>query len=296
MTEFFKALIEYEFLQNALLVGVLASIACGIIGTYIVTRRITYIGGGIAHSVLAGMGAGYYFSVIYRWNNFQPIYGAIIVALAAAVIIGFISLRARQREDTIIGAIWAVGMAIGILFISKTPGYNQDLMSYLFGNILMVTPADIWLILGLDVLIVSFGLLFYRQFVAVCFDEEFARVRGINVDFYYLLLLCLTALTVVILVTVVGIIMVIALLTLPVAVAGYFSRTMWQMMILAAIFSIFFTFFGMAISYGPDLPVGATIIILAGAAYLFLAILVSVFKNKTVKSMFFKSTPEKVTD
>lgn len=287
MVEFFKALIEYKFLQNALLVGVLASIACGIIGTYIVTRRITYIGGGIAHSVLAGMGAGYYFSVIYSWNNFQPIYGAIIAALAAAVIIGFISLRARQREDTIIGAIWAVGMAIGILFISKTPGYNQDLMSYLFGNILMVTPADIWLILGLDILIVGFGLLFYKQFVAVCFDEEFARVRGVNVEFYYLLLLCLTALTVVILVTVVGIIMVIALLTLPVAVAGYFSRTMWQMMILAAIFSIIFTVFGMAISYGPDLPAGATIIILAGAAYLLLACIFSIFKIKTIKSMFF---------
>lgn len=275
MLEFFKAIFKYEFLQYALLTGVLASVACGIIGTYVVTRRITYIGGGIAHSVLAGMGAGYYLSVVYKWNNFQPMYGAVITALLSAIIIGLVSLRGRQREDSVIGAIWAIGMAVGIIFISKTPGYNQDLMSYLFGNILMVTPDDLWLIGGLDILVVGLGLAFYKQFMVVCFDEEFARARGINVEFYYLLLLCLTALTVVILVTVVGIVMVIALLTLPVAVAGYFSRTMWQMMILATIFSIIFTVLGLAISYGPDLPAGATIILVAGGVYLVTAILAS---------------------
>ena len=268
MIEFVNALFHHSFLRHALLAGVLASVACGIVGTYVVTRRITYIGGGIAHSVLGGMGVAYYLSVVYRWNGLQPIYGAIVAALISAIIIGLVSLKARQREDTVIGALWAVGMAVGIIFIAKTPGYNQDLMSYLFGNILMVTTADVWLIAGLDALVFIVSLLFYYQFQAVCFDEEFARVRGINVEFYYLLLLCITALTVVILVTVVGIVMVIALLTLPAAIAGRFTRTLWQTMILAAVFSVVFVTLGLAISYSPDLPAGATIILLAGVAYL----------------------------
>jgi zinc transport system permease protein len=159
-------------------------------------------------------------------------------------------------------------MAIGILFIFKTPGYHEDITSYLFGNILMVSSDDLWLIAGLDVLIVITGLLFYNQLLAVCFDEEFARLRGIHVEFYYLLLLCLTALTVVLLVTVVGIVMVIALLTLPVAVAGHFSRRLWQMMALSAVLTSLFTSLGLFVSYGPDLPSGATTIVLAGAAYL----------------------------
>jgi zinc transport system permease protein len=246
----------------------------------VVTRRITYIGGGIAHSVLGGMGVAYYLSVVSNWKNFQPVAGAIIAALVAAVVIGLVSLRARQREDTVIGAIWAIGMAIGIIFISKTPGYGQDLMSYLFGNILMVTSSDLWLIGILDIIVVMVGLLFYNQLLAVCFDEEFARVRGINVEFYYLLLLCLTALTVVILVTVVGVVMVIAMLTIPVAIAGYFTRTLWRMMLLATIFGILFMIFGLALSYGPDLPAGATIIVLAGATYLATAVMASLLKGR----------------
>jgi zinc transport system permease protein len=278
VTEFVEALWQHSFLQYALLTGVLASIACGIIGTYVVTRRITYIGGGIAHSVLGGMGVAYYLSVVYKWNSLQPIYGAIIAALASAIIIGLVSLKAKQREDTVIGALWAIGMAVGIIFIAKTPGYNQDLMSYLFGNILMVTTSDLWLIAGLDALVFVVSLMFYYQFQAVCFDEEFARVRGINVEFYYLMLLCITALTVVILVTVVGIVMVIALLTLPAAIAGRFSKTLWQTMFLAAIFSIIFVTLGLAISYSPDLPAGATIILLAGGAYLLVSISGSLLK------------------
>nr|MBN2277835.1 metal ABC transporter permease [candidate division Zixibacteria bacterium] len=269
--EFFEALWHYTFLQYALLIGIMASVACGIVGTYVVTRRITYIGGGIAHSVLGGMGVAYYLSVVYGWEAWHPSYGAVIAALLAAVIIGLVSLKARQREDTVISALWAIGMAVGIIFIYRTPGYNQNLMSYLFGNILMVTPADIWLIAFLDALVVLISSLFYHQLMAVCFDEEFARVRGLNVEFYYLLLLCLTALTVVILVTVVGVVMVIALLTIPVAVAGYFSRSLWRIMVLAALFSMVFTTAGLALSYGPDLPSGATIILLAGGSYILVA-------------------------
>ena len=188
-----------------------------------------------------------------------------VAALLAAVIIGWVSLHAKQREDTVIGALWAIGMATGVLFIARTPGYQVDLMSYLFGSILMVTSGDLWLLVGLDVLIVGVGLLFYNQFLAVCFDEEFARLRGLRVEFYYILLLCLTALTVVLLVSVVGIVMVIALLTLPVAVAGHFCKTLWQLMLVSALLSMFLTTAGLALSYGPDLPAGATTILLAGS-------------------------------
>jgi zinc transport system permease protein len=272
VSEFLDALSRHAFLRYALLAGVLASVACGVVGTYVVVRRITYIAGGIAHCVLGGMGAALYVNRVYGLAWLQPLHGAVAAALAAAIIIGLVSLRAKQREDTVIGALWAVGMAAGVLFIAKTPGYAQDLMSYLFGNILMVTPADLWLIAGLDVVVVAAGLLFYNPLLAVCFDEEFARVRGLPVEFYYLLLLVLTALTVVLLVTVVGIVLVIALLTLPVAVAGHFARRLWQMMALATLLSIVLTTAGLAISYGPDLPAGATIIVLAGAVYLVVAI------------------------
>jgi len=268
MADFFQDLGRHAFLQYALLTGVLASVACGVIGSYVVTRRITYIAGGIAHSVLAGMGAARYLQVVHGWEGLHPLYGAVAAALAAAVIIGLVSMKARQREDTVISAVWAVGMAVGILFIYRTPGYNENLMSYLFGNILMVSPGELWLIAALDAVVVVVGLLFYNRFLAVCFDEEFARLRGVQVEFYYLLLLCLTALTVVLLVTVVGIVLVIALLSLPVAVAGVFARRLWQMMALSAGFTVLFTTGGLALSYGPNLPAGATTIVLAGLCYL----------------------------
>ena len=268
MSEFLQDFSTQPFIRYALLTGVMASIACGIIGSYVVTRRITSIAGGIAHTVLAGLGAARYFQVVFGYQWFHPLYGAVAAALIAALVIGLVSLRAKEREDTVIGAVWAVGMAIGILFIFKTPGYNEDLMSYLFGNILMVSMDDIWLIAGLDVIIVALGLAFYNQFLAVCFDEEFAELRGVNVEFFYLLLLCLTALTVVLLVSVVGIVMVIALLTLPAAVAGQFAKRLWQMMVLSIFLTVCFTTAGIAISYGPDLPSGATTIVLAGAVYL----------------------------
>ncbi|MFH2035123.1 MAG: metal ABC transporter permease [Candidatus Zixiibacteriota bacterium] len=269
MIEFFDAVLRFPFLQYALAAGVMASISSGIIGTYVVTRRISYIGGGIAHSVLAGMGAVYFFSVVFGWDNFPPLLGAIPAAILSALIIGWVTLRKKGREDTIIGAVWAVSMAIGIIFIFKTPGYNQDLMSYLFGNILLITPNDLILIGILDIIVVGIGLLFYRQFTLVCFDEEFARVRGINAELYYLLLLALVALTVVVLVSIVGIVMVIALLTLPVSLAGNFSNRLSGIMGYAIGFTILFTITGLAISYSYDLPAGAVIIIIAGAANLF---------------------------
>jgi zinc transport system permease protein len=278
MGEFLSDLPRYPFLMHALLAGVFASIACGIIGSYVVTKKISYIAGSISHTVLGGLGAARYCQVVHHWDWFDPLYGAVLAALLAAAAIGLVSMRARQREDTVIGAIWAIGMAAGILFISQTPGYNEDLMSYLFGSILMVSPKDLWVITGLDILVVVVGALFYNQFLALCFDEEFARLRGVRVELYYLLLLFLTALTVVLLVTIVGIIMVIALITLPAAVAGEFTKRLWHMMVLSTLLTVFFTTAGLALSYGPNLPAGATIIVVAGAAYLFSVVGLRLFR------------------
>lgn len=270
MFDFFHAITQEQnaFLRYALLAGVLSSVACGVVGTYVVTRRITYIAGGIAHCVLGGLGAARYCQTALGWEWAEPMLGAIVASLVAALIIGIVSLRAREREDTVIGALWAIGMAIGILFIWRTPGYNQDLMSYLFGYVLMVQASDLQILACLDAVVVLASILFYKQFLAVCFDDEFARIRGLRVEAYYLALLCLTALTVVLLISIVGVVMVIALLTLPAAIAGHFTRRLWQMMILAVGLSVFFTTGGLAVSYGADLPTGATTIVLAGATYL----------------------------
>jgi len=280
MGVFLTDLPHYAFLQYALLTGLLASVACGVIGTYVVTRRITYIAGSIAHTVLGGLGAARWCQTVYGWEWCQPIFGAVLAALLAALVIGVVSMRARQREDTVIGALWAVGMAVGVLFIYGTPGYNEDLMSYLFGSILMVTPGDLWMIAGLDLVIVIVAALFYNQFLALCFDEEFARLRGVRVEFFYLLLLCLTALTVVLLVTVVGIVLVIALLPLPAAVAGALTKQLWHMMALSVVLTAFFTTAGLWVSYVPDLPAGATTIVLAGAAYLLVVGGLRVFRGR----------------
>jgi zinc transport system permease protein len=272
LIEFIQAVRDFGFLQVALLSGLLASVSCGIIGSYVVVRRISYMAGGIAHCVLGGMGAARYFAIVYRWDWLHPLYGAVVAALLAAMIIGIVSLRAKQREDTVIGALWAIGMAIGVVFIARTPGYSEDLMAYLFGNILMVTDASLYLLVALDVVVVAVGLLLYNQLQAVCFDEEFARIRGLNVELLYLLLLGLTALTVVLLVSVVGIVLVIALLTLPVAVASHFCRTLFQMMLAAAGLSMVFTTAGLALSYEQELPPGATTILLAASVYVVLLV------------------------
>lgn len=268
MIEFFRDVARYPFLQYALITGILSSIACGIVGSYVTVRRISYIAGAIAHSTLAGMGAARYLQRNLGLSFISPMHGAMIAAVLAAVIIGMVSLHGKQREDTVLSAVWAVGMAVGIFFISRTPGYNEDLMSYLFGNILMVRKIDLFLIIGLDLLVVIVSFLFYHQLEAICFDEEYARLRGVSVEIYYILLLCLTALTVVSLLQVVGMVMVIALLSLPAATAAFFSKKLWQTILLAIGFNLLYMICGLSLSYQPDLPAGATIIILAGAGYL----------------------------
>lgn len=261
MSEFLQAVLHYSFLQKALLGGLLASIGCGIMGSYVVVKRIGFLAGGISHAVLGGMGAALFYGL-------SPLGGALGAALVAALLIGWISLRWKEREDTLIGALWAVGMAIGIIFISKTPGYSVNLMSYLFGNILMVPQQDLWLMAWMDLLVLVTVTLVYRQFLAVSFDEEFARLRGVPVTFFYLLLLCMVAVTVVLLIQVVGLILVIALLTLPAAIAAQYLHSLGRMMLAASILGMLFTTVGLALAYGLDLPAGATIILVAGLAYL----------------------------
>lgn len=261
MGEFFQVLSTQTFMQTAVAAGLLASLACGVIGTYVVVKRIVFISGGIAHAVLGGMGLAYYYGQ-------NPLHGALAAAMAAAFIIGLVSLRGGQYEDTVIGALWAVGMALGIIFISRTPGYKVDLMSYLFGNILMVPREDLVLIAALDLVIVLLVLLLYKQFQAVCFDEEFARLQGVPVEAVSLVLLGLIALTVVILIQVVGLILVIALLSLPAAIAHQYARSLTGMMVLASILGAVFVTSGLAFSYQPDLPAGATIIVIAALTYL----------------------------
>ncbi len=272
MSDFFQALMQHSFLQYALLAGLLASVGCGVMGSYVVVKRIGFLAGGIAHAVLGGMGIALFYGA-------SPIAGALAAALVAAILIGWISLRWRQQEDTLISALWAIGMAIGILFISRTPGYNINLMSYLFGNILLVSSRDLWIMTAVDSVLVAMVLLFYRQFMAVSFDEEFARLRGLPVTFFYLLLLCMVALAVVLLIQVVGLILVIALLTLPAAIAIQYVHTLGKIMLVSALLGTAFTTSGLALSYQPDLPAGATIILLAGVIYLLSTLLKGVFQR-----------------
>lgn len=261
MTEFFDALFQFEFLQTALLAGLLASVGCGMMGTFVVVKRIGYLAGGIAHSVLAGMGAALYF-------GFEPLVGALIAALVSALIIGWVRIKWQAQVDTLIGAIWAAGMAIGLLFISQTPGYNTDLMSYLFGNILLVPESYlIWMALLDLALLLTIGL-FYRQLLAITFDEEFARLRGVPVTLFYLLLMCMVAVTVVLLLQVVGLILVIALLTLPAAIATLFSLSLIRIMLIATLLGACFTTSGLAVAYAPNWPVGPVIILIATVTFL----------------------------
>lgn len=268
MYDFIQALQEFTFLRYALIAGILASVACGIVGSFVVTKRISYIAGAISHFVLGGIGIARYLNIVHKWEFLHPMHGAIIFALLAAIFIGYARFWHRQKEDTIIGVMWAVGMAVGIMFISQTPGYNEDLMSYLFGNILMITQEDLQIIAVLDIIIAILSFLFYQHLVAICFDEDFAYLRGIKVRRFYILLLCLTAMTVVLLVTVVGIVMVIALLTIPAGIASQFAKSLGQMMVLAISLSVLFVTTGLGLGYQYNFPSGATIILVSAICYI----------------------------
>ena len=258
-------ILQFEFMRNALIAGLLASIACGIVGSYIVIKRIVFISGGISHAAFGGIGLGYFLGI-------NPILGAIVFSIGSALGIGVISKKAASREDTAIGILWAIGMALGIIFIGLTPGYAPDLFSYLFGSILTVPRQDLIMMLILDIVIIGLVSILYKEFMAVSFDEEFALILGIPVNFLYVLILCLTALTVVVLIRVVGAILVIALLTIPAAISEQFTHKMNRIMIYSMLLGAIFTMSGLWLSYIFDLASGATIILVSGIGF-FIALL-----------------------
>ena len=266
---------SYEFMQNALLAGVLVSLVSGIIGTLVVLNRMVGISGGIAHAAYGGVGIASYF-------GFDPVLGAVLFSLLSSVTMGVAHRKLRERSDTMIGVMWAVGMATGIIFVSLTPGYRANLMSYLFGSILAVSKQDIWWMAGIALATVLFVVLFYRQLLAISFDEEFATVRNLPVTALSVLLLIMTGLAVVVAMRVVGLIMVIALLTIPSAIASMFFKNMRVIMLVAVGLGIVFISAGLVISFLSNLPAAAVIILLAGLVY-FLAFAIKriLLKTKT---------------
>lgn len=249
--------LQYEFMQNALMAGFLAAVACGIVGVYVVVKKVVSVSGAIAHASFGGIGLGYLLGI-------NPVLGAMFFTIASALGIGLVTRRTRLPEDTAIGILWAMGMALGIIFVGLAPGYAPDLFSYLFGNILTVPASDLILMLILDAIIIILVVLLYKEFLFLSFDEEFSTISGVPTEPLYLLLLCLVALTVVVLIRVVGIILVIALLTIPAALARQFTHSLKKMMLLAILAGVIFTFGGLWLSYELDLASGATIILVSG--------------------------------
>ncbi|GAB4223788.1 MAG: metal ABC transporter permease [Spirochaetales bacterium] len=255
------------FLRNALYAGILSSILFGVVGSVVTVKRIAGLAGSISHAVLGGIGLALFLSAHGILPGIAPLTGALVFALLSALIIGLVSLKAKQRVDTVINAIWAIGMSLGVLFLAKTPGYT-DLMSYLFGNILFISTENLILLAALDGVVLFLVYRFYPQLEASAFDEEFAKVRGVATEGLFLLILALTALAVVLLQTFVGLVMVIAMLTLPAGTASYVARNLASLMVWGVGFSFLFSMAGLALSWIYDLPTGAVVVVLSGAVYL----------------------------
>ncbi len=272
MNDYLQALFDpaMPFVRNALVAGLLSSVLFGTLGAVVTVKRIAGLAGAISHAVLGGIGMALYLSAAGIFPGLPPIAGALAFAVLAAAIIGVVSLKAKQREDTVINALWAIGMSLGVLFIAKTPGY-ADPMSYLFGNILLVSQRDLVLLAVLDLAVVILAWRFYPQIEASAFDEEFARLRGVKTDAIFFGILAVTATAVVLLQTFVGIVMVIAMLTLPAGTAGYLARSLAGMMIGGTILAAVFTAAGLAASWRADLPAGAVVVVVAGTTFLLAA-------------------------
>ena len=254
-------ILQYEFIRNAIIASVLVNISCGIVGTYVVIKRIALISGGISHATFGGIGLGYFLGI-------NPIFSAIPFSLASALAISLLSRGKRFSRDTAIGIFWAAGMALGIIFISLTPGYAPDLFSYLFGNILTIPVIDLYIMAALAAVVIILTVIFFRELAAVSFDEEFAAVTGIPHNIIYMLLLLMVSLSVVVLIRVVGIILVIALLTIPAAICRQFTYNIKTLIISTMITGTILTLGGLWISYLLDLASGATIILLLAAVFI----------------------------
>jgi zinc transport system permease protein len=255
----FEAL-QLEFIRNALAAGILVSLVCGVIGTLVVVNRIVFLAGGIAHAAYGGIGLAFFMGWPY-------VAGTLGVSVVAAGIMAAVTLKARHRVDAMVGVIWAVGMAIGVILLDLTPGYNADLMSYLFGSILAVPASDLWQMGAIGVGVVITVTFYYNDFLAMSYDDEFARLRKVPVTFLYCLLLVMIALTVVMIIRVVGLILVIALLTIPPFIAEKFTGSLRAMMVVASLLSCLFTVSGLWLSYLFNLTSGATIILVAAVGF-----------------------------
>lgn len=246
-------LFSYDFFVNAFLASLLAAISCGIIGTYIVSRRIVFISGGITHASFGGIGMGYYLGI-------NPLIGAAIFSILSGMGIQLFSSKGKVREDSSIAIWWSLGMAIGIIFVYLTPGYAPNLMSYLFGSILTVSTGEIWLMLVLAIIIILFFTLFYRTILYIAFDEDFAKTSDLPVSLFNYMLMILISLTIVLNIRVVGIILILSLLTIPQTTANLFTRDFGRMMFYSVGFAFLASVVGLLVSYFADIPSGATII------------------------------------
>ena len=253
--------LQYEFIQRALITAVLVSIVCGVVGSYVVIKRVVSLSGAISHAAFGGVGLGYFLTV-------NPVLAAIPFSIASAMIIGGVEKKVKISADTAMGILWSVGMALGVIFINLTPGYAPDLFSYLFGDILTVSNSDLLIMLILDLIIITTVYLFRREFLSVSFDEEFSTVVGLPSLPIYMLLLALVALSVVVLMKVVGIILLIALFTIPAAISKQYTHNLTRLMILATTISIILSALGIIISYIFNLASGATIVMVLAAAFL----------------------------
>ena len=251
---------QLEFMRNALWAALLASVACGVIGTLVVVNRIVFLAGGIAHAAYGGIGLAFFFGI-------PTIIGAIGFSLAVAMAMAAVTLKAKHRSDTVIGVLWAVGMALGVILLDLTPGYNVDLMSYLFGSILTVPKSDLLQMLAVCVLILLFVTYYYNDLLAMSYDEEFALLKGVPVKFLYFLLIGLTAVSIVMIIRVVGLILVIALLTIPPFIAEKYATSLSKMMVLSSVLCAIFSLAGLWLSYTFNLTSGATIILVAGIGF-----------------------------
>lgn len=249
----FIQLFSYGFFQKALLATLFASISCGIIGTYIVSRRIVFISGGITHASFGGIGLAFLIGV-------NPLLGAAVFAVFSALGIQFFSEKGGIREDSSIAIWWSLGMALGVVFVFLTPGYTPNLMSYLFGNILTVSGQELWAMLALNIILVTFFVLWYRNILYIAFDEEFARASGLPVAFFNYLVMILIALTAVLNIRVVGIILILSLLTIPQATANLFTRDFKKMILISSLIAFVGGITGILVSYFLNIPSGATII------------------------------------
>ncbi|MBZ2166900.1 MULTISPECIES: metal ABC transporter permease [Methanobacterium] len=254
-------ILQYEFMQRAFIAALLVSVACGIVGTYVVIKRIVSLSGAISHAAFGGIGLGYFLGL-------NPILAAIPFSIVSAIGIGAIHEKVNISEDTAIGILWSVGMAIGIIFINLTPGYAPDLFSYLFGSILTVSNSDILIMIILDILIIGIVYLFQREFLSIAFDEEYSKVLGIPSQLIYILLLSLVALSVVVLIKVVGVILVIALLAIPAAITKQYTSDLKRLMFMSTVVGMVFTSLGLLLSYIFNLSSGATIVLVLAAGFL----------------------------